>query len=132
MSAESELLATNQAFYAAFREHDLGAMQDLWAEECAVACIHPGWPTLHGREEVLASWARIFEAGDGFDVQCVGAVPHFMGDAAFVTCMEVLDGGQLAATNVFVREAGMWRLVHHQAGPTQGAASAPRPEDTWN
>jgi hypothetical protein len=36
---------------------------------------------------------------------------------AFVVCVETLSGGRLAATNVFVREGGEWRIVHHHAGP---------------
>ncbi len=34
-----------------------------------------------------------------------------------VTCEEELDAGSLAATNMFVKEQGEWRLVHHQASP---------------
>jgi len=38
--------------------------------------------------------------------------------AALVLCREVLAGqGVLAATNLFVREAGAWRMVHHHSGP---------------
>jgi hypothetical protein len=33
-----------------------------------------------------------------------------------VVCEEELDGGTLIASNLFVREDGSWRLVHHQAG----------------
>jgi hypothetical protein len=36
---------------------------------------------------------------------------------ALVTCEEELDGGSLAASNLFVLENGLWRLVHHQATP---------------
>jgi hypothetical protein len=35
-----------------------------------------------------------------------------------VICVEHLDGGDLIATNVFAREGTLWKLVHHQAGPT--------------
>jgi hypothetical protein len=38
--------------------------------------------------------------------------------AAMVLCREVLEGqGVLAATNLFVMEAGAWRMVHHHSGP---------------
>ena len=32
-------------------------------------------------------------------------------------CVEAVPGGTLAAINVFVREDGALRLVHHQASP---------------
>jgi ketosteroid isomerase-like protein len=38
------------------------------------------------------------------------------GDTALVLCEEELDGGTLAATNLFVREDGGWRIAHHHAG----------------
>jgi hypothetical protein len=45
-----------------------------------------------------------------------------------VICSEHLEGGTLAATNVFAREGGAWKLVHHQAGaqpePVDPAASS--------
>ncbi len=31
---------------------------------------------------------------------------------------EAVGGGYLVATNIFIREAGAWKMVHHQAGPT--------------
>ena len=39
------------------------------------------------------------------------------GDLAIVTCEESLDDNTLVATNIFAREDGAWRLVHHQASP---------------
>jgi argininosuccinate lyase len=35
---------------------------------------------------------------------------------ALVLCEEELEGGTLAASNFFVREDGVWRIAHHQAG----------------
>lgn len=132
MSTEAELLATNQAFYAAFRDHDIEAMEELWAEEAPVACLHPGWPVLRGRDVVLESWRRIFESGDGPEMRCAHAVAHVLGDSAFVTCIEAIGDGQLAATNLFVRERGMWRMVMHQAGPTEAQAMPDPGIDDWN
>jgi hypothetical protein len=47
------------------------------------------------------------------------------GDTALVVCEEELGGGTLVASNWFVREAGQWRLAHHQAG--QLVARRPTP-----
>ena len=41
-----------------------------------------------------------------------------MGEAAWVVCHEAVEGGppMLVATNLFAREDGGWKMVHHQAG----------------
>ncbi|TMA07756.1 MAG: DUF4440 domain-containing protein, partial [Deltaproteobacteria bacterium] len=58
-AAEREVLEANAAFYAAFTQRDADAMDVLWAREVPVACLHPGWEPLSGREEVVSSWRRI-------------------------------------------------------------------------
>ena len=39
---EHAVLAANAAFYRAFAERDVDAMDALWARSIPVACIHPG------------------------------------------------------------------------------------------
>jgi len=58
-AAEREVLEANAAFYAAFEQRDPEAMDALWAREAPVACLHPGWEPLFGREAVVGSWRRI-------------------------------------------------------------------------
>ncbi len=114
----SEVLAANAAFYAAFAHRDAAAMEDLWAREARVACLHPGWTPLVGREAVLQSWRGILLGGGApASIRCEGAEAHVTGDAAWVICFEVIPGAALVATNVFVRESGRWRLVHHHSSP---------------
>jgi ketosteroid isomerase-like protein len=112
-----EILDANEAFYRAFAEHDADAMEALWAEAAPVSCIHPGWDALEGREEVLQSWRSILEAPSAPEIQCTLASAHVLGDVGFVVCHERLPGTVLVATNLFQREGGAWRMVHHQAGP---------------
>jgi hypothetical protein len=113
---EAALLAANDKFYAAFSTGDQRAMEAIWSQHHAVACIHPGWGALEGREAVIASWRAILDDG-GAPVQASDASAYPMGDAGFVVCRESLQGVVLAATNVFVRERGEWKIVHHQASP---------------
>jgi ketosteroid isomerase-like protein len=123
-----DVLEANEAFYRAFASHDAAAMDRVWAERHPVACIHPGWDVIDGRRDVLTSWQRIFDSEAAPDVSCSHAEARVIGDAAFVTCHEVLPGGRLAATNVFVREGSVWKIVHHQAtiiAPGQVRARAP-------
>ena len=92
-------------------------MDDVWATRETVTCIHPGWAPLRDREAVMESWEAILGNPESPEIRCEGANAHVLGEAAYVLCYEMLDGGLLVATNVFVREDKAWRMVHHQAGP---------------
>lgn len=114
---QQRVLAVNAAFYAAFAARDAGAMETIWARSAPVACVHPGWHALTGREAVMASWRGILNGPGAPQIVCTDATAHVVGDAAFVLCTERLPGGQLVATNFFVREEDGWKLMHHHAGP---------------
>ncbi len=114
-TTDLEVLEANEAFYRAFAAHDAAAMERLWAQQHPVACIHPAWDVLDGRKDVVASWQAILDSPGAPEVSCSFAEAHVLGDAAFVVCHEVLPGARLAATNLFVREGGAWKIVHHQA-----------------
>lgn len=118
MSRE-EVLFANEAFYQAFADGDVAAMAALWAEELPIACLHPGAEPVSGREAVMASWQAVLREPP--PVACRGPKVYETGpDGAFVICWEEVGGGFLIATNIFARERGQWRMVHHQAGPIRG------------
>lgn len=110
-------LAANLEFYRAFTTRDLAAMDEMWAREAPVVCIHPGWTVLRGREQVMESWRGILANPDAPHVGCHDDEAFLYGDMAVVLCEEELTGGSLAATNLFIREKGRWRMVHHHASP---------------
>ena len=124
---EVEVLTVNEAFYDAFSRHDIAAMEAIWSKRVDLACIHPGWDAIVGRREVLSSWRAILSSPEAPTVEGTGAVAHVIGDVAYVVCSEVLPGAELCATNVFVREDGTWKLVHHQAGPVASRMEEARP-----
>lgn len=113
---ERAVLEANLSFYEAFAAQDFAAMDRLWSKRHIVACIHPGWQVLHGRDQVMASWRAILEA-ESAAVRCEDAKAMVLDDAAFVTCVELVAASRLVATNIFVFEEGVWRMVHHQAAP---------------
>jgi ketosteroid isomerase-like protein len=117
--SREELLFANEAFYQAFADGDAEAMDQLWAEDAAVACLHPGWEPLYERAHVIASWRAILQ--DPPPVHCQAPRVYDYGDSAFVICWELVGDHYLIATNIFVQEDGGWRMVHHQAGPTNGS-----------
>jgi ketosteroid isomerase-like protein len=117
---DDEVLAANQAFYDAFRDEDYVAMEVLWARRAPVACVHPGWPALVGRAPVMESWRGILSSGAPAIRAESPRVMQVTEDVAYVLCVEVVSEGKLAATNVFVKEEGEWKMAHHHAGPMTG------------
>ncbi|MBU6280730.1 nuclear transport factor 2 family protein [bacterium] len=129
MSDREQVLAANAAFYRAFTERDPVAMESLWSATDQVLCVHPGWRALHGRDEVLASWFAILANPEAPRVSCRDEEVRVHGDLAFVLCIEDLPGGEMSATNVFAREDGDWRLVHHHAGPIASESEDEEPDE---
>ncbi|MEE9255385.1 MAG: nuclear transport factor 2 family protein [Pseudomonadales bacterium] len=125
MSPEHFLFA-NDAFYLAFRERDLDAMERIWARNVSVICIHPGWNPLTTRAEVMASWQAILTNPDAPRIQIYGGQVFQHGDVASVVCYEQLDAGILVATNNFIIENGEPRLVHHQASDCADPPAPPQ------
>ena len=116
MTDSDAVLAANLEFYRAFTTRDADAMDSLWAKRAPVACVHPGWPPLADRDTVMESWRNILSNPQSPRIACYDEQVFLYGDTALVICEEELDGGTLVASNWFVREAGEWRMAHHQAG----------------
>lgn len=117
MSDAPALLRANAAFYDAFASHDIEAMDELWARGVDVACIHPGWPPLYGRDDVMESWRSILLGGEAPQIVCDEPRAVSFGGAGLVTCFEQIGEQVLVASNTFVLQEGVWQLAHHQAGP---------------
>lgn len=122
MSDFAPILFANDAFYVAFAGRDLDAMDEVWSRRASVTCIHPGASPLQGRERVIQSWQAILSNPASPDIICHSPIAQLLGDVAYVLCWEQIQQAFLVATNIFVREDGRWRMVHHQASP------APPPE----
>ena len=113
----------NERFYRAFESLNLVEMDQVWAHDSHVACVHPGWSRLHGWEEVRRSWAAIFQSTTEMRFTITDVRVEVRGDLGWVHCTENIlseTRGSLSitailATNVFERQAARWRLVHHHA-----------------
>jgi ketosteroid isomerase-like protein len=127
MTETDAVLAANLEFYRAFATRDAEAMEALWARSLPVACTHPGWQPLTSREEIMASWRAILGNPDSPHAACHDEEPFLYGDIAFVICEEELPGNVLTATNVFAKEDGFWRMVHHHSGPVFQRQTEVRP-----
>ena len=123
--------AVNAAMYEAFEAADVDRMQTVWDEvdSAAVVCVHPGWPMLRGREQVLRSWSAVMAGTEYIQFFLTDVRVSVLGDTAVVTCTEnVLTevteaahaGSSVVATNVLVRRPGGWRVQVHHGSPVLG------------
>ncbi|MHA1538135.1 MAG: nuclear transport factor 2 family protein [Alphaproteobacteria bacterium] len=124
-ASDRDIIAGNAAYYWAFSTRDPDAMARLWSSSAQVTCIHPGWDMLVGYDAVMKSWRDILGNSQSPSIECRNARDFVAGDFGYVLCHEVLDEGVLIATNIFRREDGAWRMVHHQAGPAASALPGP-------
>ena len=124
-------LFANDSFYRAFNARDMNGMNELWAETLPVYCLHPGWPALFGRAEVLESWQRILGNPNAPRILSYGAKVLHFGDTATVICYEQLPGGVCVASNGFVLEYERPRMVWHQSGTCEAPPSNEDRSPTW-
>jgi ketosteroid isomerase-like protein len=138
MSDRDRLVELNEDFYAAFEAGDLDAMDGLWVNgELArsVTCVHPGWPALRGRDEVMRSWAMIMANTTYIQFVLTDVEVEVGTDFAVLTCVENIltaadededdgpeesaqfAGAKGVATNVFRRTPEGWRLWVRHGSP---------------
>ncbi|MDF3300616.1 nuclear transport factor 2 family protein [Streptomyces tropicalis] len=156
-----EVEAANTAFYEALERGDFDALSSLWltpsdlgvdeewhdpADTGVISCVHPGWPVLTGRGEVLRSYALIMANTDYIQFFLTDVHVSVTGDTALVTCTEnILSGGPppqgedelgplvgqlVVATNVFRRTGAGWKLWSHHASPVLAENSGDEDDET--
>lgn len=137
----------NTAFYEAMERGDLDELTGLWlpGEDLTVSCVHPGWPVLTGRGEVLRSYALIMANTEYIQFFLTDVGVSMTGDTALVTCTEnILSGGPaeegsslgplvgqlVVATNVFRRTPDGWKLWSHHGSPVLAETGEEEDEDS--
>lgn len=130
------LVELNEDFYAAFESGDLDAMEALWVNgdlAASVTCVHPGWPALRGRDEVMRSWAMIMANTTYIQFVLTDVEVEVGTDFAVLTCVENIltaadddddaeqsaqfAGAKGVATNVFRRTPAGWLLWIRHGSP---------------
>lgn len=159
----------NTAFYEALERGDFDELSDIWLDadaapepdddpddrgieddpqddRAAISCVHPGWPVLTGRGEVLRSYALIMANTEYIQFFLTDVHVGVAGDTALVTCTEnILSGGPppegggelgplvgqlVVATNVFRRTVDGWKLWSHHASPVLAETDDEEGEDS--
>ncbi|MEV0276846.1 nuclear transport factor 2 family protein [Streptomyces sp. NPDC050610] len=136
----------NTALYEAMERGDQAAMDRLWLDDeyFDVVCVHPGWPVLRGRGEVLRSYALIMASTEYIQFFLTDVDVQVAGDMALVTCTEnILSGGPaeedgalgplvgqlVVATNVFRRTSDGWKVWSHHGSPVLAGVGDDEEED---
>lgn len=133
------LRAANESFYRSFSELDLPGMLALWSGQPGDVCVHPGWEIQRGAA-VAESWRAILGARPVMQFQLSEVRADVAGDTAWVTCVEnihsLVEGrsirARVAATNLFRRIDGQWRMVLHHGSPIAGSSSVTEVPDDVN
>ncbi|MFJ9210923.1 dihydrofolate reductase 3 [Streptomyces sp. L-9-10] len=124
----------NTTFYEAMERGDFDALSELWldGDDDGISCVHPGWPVLTGRGEVLRSYALIMANTEYIQFFLTDVAVSVCADTALVTCTEnILSGGPaeesgelgplvgqlVVATNVFRRTPEGWKIWSHHGSP---------------
>lgn len=111
-----------KAFYAAFQNEDLELMMNVWADDSAITCIHPGGTRLEGLINIRESWEQIFRHENGIKFEINQKRVLLENEMAIHHVIEsiYMDGelqSEIIATNVYRRTNDGWNMILHHASP---------------
>jgi len=107
----------NEAFYLAFESKDVTAMENIWADQEQMYCLHPGWHPLTGRKDIIESWTRIL--ANTAQPQISFDSPKYLSisrDSVAVICFERSPQQNMLATNIYQKFSDRFKIIFHQSG----------------
>jgi ketosteroid isomerase-like protein len=124
MAAQDEVRQASDRFYAALNRMlngDAGALSEVWSHESDVTTMHPIGGRQVGWEQVRPVWEQVAHICSRGQVRLDDQLLRIGGDLADEVGTERGQGtmaGQTLTfehrvTNVYRREAGGWKIVHH-------------------
>jgi ketosteroid isomerase-like protein len=123
-SQQDELREASARFYAGLNRMangDASALADIWSHGPEALSMHP----IGGREEgwgqVQEAFQKVAQLASGGKIRLEEQIVRVAGDFAYEVGVErgsVTLAGETAAidqrvTNIYRREAGTWKIVHH-------------------
>ena len=125
MAVEDEIRQASEQFYAALNRTingDSGSMMEVWSHGSDVTALHPLGGRETGWREVRASWEQVAQEFSDGQVSIEGlVVVPLSDDVAYTlghehgqaTLGEETVGIDWRVTNIYRREEGEWKVVHH-------------------
>ena len=135
MTAEDEVRAASREFYAALNRMlagDARSLGDIWSHSSTVTAMHPIGDWRVGWDQVKKSFDQVAEASTGGRVALTDQLVRVAGDTAYEVGVEhaqfAIAGQPLTVnsrvTNIYRREAGAWKIVHHHGDKSPGISEA--------
>jgi ketosteroid isomerase-like protein len=124
MSTEDEVRKASEQFYAALNRMlngNAAPLADIWSHSAAVTTMHPIGGREVGWDKVREAWEQVAQLASGGQTKLDDQIMQVAGDVAYELGTERgqvrLAGQQVAiehrVTNIYRREAGGWKVVHH-------------------
>ena len=124
MSAENEVRKISEQFYSAINRMlngDAAPLADIWSHSASVTTMHPLGGLQVGWDRVRQSFEQVAGIATGGQATLADQNIQVGGDMAYELGVEHAQGkfaGQQVAmenrvTNIYRREAGGWKMVHH-------------------
>src|SRR5437868_14537977 len=124
MTVENEVRAASTKFYSALHRMlngDAGSLADIWSHSPTVTTMHPIGGCEGGWDQVRGSWEQVAQRTTEGQVKLSDQFIQVAGDAAYGLGVEhgqfTLAGQQVTGdcrvTNIYRRESGAWKIVHH-------------------
>lgn len=129
MAAADEVRQASEQFYAALSQmanSDASAMSAVWAHNNDVTALHPIGGRNEGWDETRSAFEQVGSLASGGQVQLRDQIIQVGTDLAYEVGIEegeiTLAGEHIAishrVTNIYRREDGAWKMVHHHADPS--------------
>ena len=124
MSTENEVRKASEQFYAALNrmvKGDAGSLSDIWSHNADVTAMHPIGGRQVGWDKVRESFQQVAQIASEGKVKLEDQILQATGDLAYELGVErgqaTMAGQQVTldhrVTNVYRRETGSWKIVHH-------------------
>lgn len=131
MTAEDEVRAASTEFYAALNRMlagDASSLGAIWSHSSTVTALHPIGDWHVGWEDVRTSFEKVAKASTGGQVAMTDQLIRVGEDMAYEVGVEhaqfSIAGEPLTVnsrvTNIYRREAGAWKIVHHHGDKSAG------------
>jgi ketosteroid isomerase-like protein len=135
MSTEDEVRKASQQFYAALNpmaNGDAHAMSVIWSQDATVTAMHPIGGRQLGWDRVRDSFQKVAQIASDGRIRLDDQVIQVTGDLAYELGVERgqarFAGQQISldyrVTNVYRRDAGRWKIVHHHSDFTAALLDA--------
>ena len=135
MATQDEVRKASEQFYAALNRMlngDAGPLADIWSHSAAVTTMHPIGGREVGWDKVGQAWEQVAKVFSGGQVKLTDQLIQVTGDMAYEVGTEQGEaklGGQQVkiehrVTNIYRREAGAWKIVHHHTDVSPVMADA--------